>query len=274
MKEDYHSSTIQRALDILNLFKDHPSLSFSDIQRISGFNKATLYRVISTLHDNKYLRKDERGGRYELGLNVFILGNRILKESPLISVSTPFMNELSKNLGLTALLGILDGMNIVIIQKTDPNRLMQMVCHVGGSLPAHCTAQGKVLLAYSSKEITQKVIDVRGLQRHTPHTICTTEAFLAELEAIRTHGYAVDNGENEKNLCCVGVPILDKTGRIEAALSITGTIIDLPDEETIKKTANILIEVRDKIRKELGYLETSPPRVQKQNDSFHDIPHK
>jgi len=262
VKEDYHSSTIQRALDILNLFKDQPSLSFSDMRKILGFNKATLYRVISTLHDNKYLRKDERG-RYELGLNVFILGNRILKESPLINASTPFMNELSQDLGLTALLGVLNGTNVVIIQKTDPNRLIKMVCHVGGSIPAHCTAQGKVLLAYSSKETTQKVIDVHGLQRYTPHTICTTEAFLVELEAVRTHGYAVDNGEHEKNVCCISAPILDKTGRIEAALSITGTIIDLPDEETIKKTANILIEVRDKIRKELGYLETSPSRVQK-----------
>ncbi|MGA2467528.1 MAG: helix-turn-helix domain-containing protein, partial [Thermodesulfobacteriota bacterium] len=74
MKVEYHSSTIQRALDILNLFKDQPSLSFGDIQKILGFNKATLYRVLSTLHDNGYLKKDERG-RYELGLNIFILGH-------------------------------------------------------------------------------------------------------------------------------------------------------------------------------------------------------
>jgi IclR family pca regulon transcriptional regulator len=273
MKKDYHSSTIQRALNILNLFKDHPSMSFSEIRKTLGFHKATLYRVISTLHDNGYLKKDE-SRRYELGLNVFILGNQILKESPLINVSTPFMNELSQDLGLTGLLGVLNGTNVVIIQKTDPNRLIKMVCHVGGSIPAHCTAQGKVLLAYSSKETTQKVIDVHGLQRYTPHTICTTEAFLAELEAIRTHGYAVDNGEHEKNVRCIGVPILDKIGRIEAALSVTGTIIDLPDGETITKTANILIEVRDRIRKELGYLETSSPPIQKQNGSFREIPRK
>lgn len=255
MKEEYHSSTIQRALDILNLFKDHPNLSFSDIQKVLGFNKTTLYRVLSTLQDNKYLKKDERG-RYELGLNVFILGNRISKEYQLINVSTPFMKELSQSLGLTAHLGILDGTNVIIIQKTEPNRLIKMVCQIGGSLPAHCTAQGKTLLAYSSKETIQKVIDAHGLQRYTPHTICTTEGLLAELEAVRTQGYAIDNSEHEKNIRCVAVPILNEAGRIEAALSTAGTIMDLPDEETIQRTVDKLKEARDKIRKEMGYAST------------------
>lgn len=262
MKEEYHSSTIRRALDVLSLFKDHSSLSLTEIQKTLGFNKTTLYRVVSTLHDNKYLRKDGRG-KYELGLNVFILGNRISKEYQLINVSTPLMKDLSQSFDLTIHLGILDGTNVILIQKADPNRLIKMVCHIGESLPAHCTSQGKTLLAYSPKEIIQKIIDAHGLKRYTPHTICTTEGLLTELEAVRTRGYAIDNSEHEKNIRCVAVPILDETGRIEAALGAAGTIIDLPDEETIKKTADILKEVRDKIRKEMGYLNTLAARVQR-----------
>ncbi|MGA2959823.1 MAG: IclR family transcriptional regulator [Thermodesulfobacteriota bacterium] len=262
MKVEYHSSTIQRALDILNLFKDQPSLSLTEIQKTLGFNKATLYRVLSTLHDNGYLKKDERG-RYELGLNIFILGHRISKEYQLINVATPFMKDLSQSFGLTAHLGILDGTNVIVIQKSEPNRLIKMSCQVGGSLPAHCTSQGKTLLAFSSKETVQKVIDAHGLQRYTPHTICTTEGLMAELEAVRVRGYAIDNAEHEKNIRCLGVPIFNESGKIEAALSAAGTVIDIPDEESIQKSIDRLKEARDKIKMEMGYLNTLAPRVQR-----------
>lgn len=252
MKEEYHSSTIQRALDILNVFKDHPSQSFGDLQKKLGYNKTTLYRVLSTLQDNKYLKKDE-GGKYGLGINLFILGNRISKEYQLINVSTPFMQGLSQSLDLTIHLGILDGTNVILIQKIEPHRSIIMICHIGGYLPAHCTSLGKTLLAFSAKETVQKVIDSHGLQRYTPHTICTTESLLAELESVRTHGYALDNAEHEKNIRCVGVPILNDSGRVEAALGAAGTVMDLPDEESIRKTADILKEARDKISSQMGY---------------------
>jgi DNA-binding IclR family transcriptional regulator len=261
MKEKYRSSTIQRALDILNLFKNHPQLSLYEVQTLLGGNKATLYRVLSTLLDNKYLKKDGRG-KYELGINIFILGNRVSKEDHLINVSTPFMKEISHSRGLTAHLGIMDGRNVIIIQKTEPDRLVKMVCHIGGSLPAHCTSQGKVLLAYSARETVQEVINEQGLQRFTPHTICTTEGLLTELDKVQTQGHALDDAEHEKNIRCVAVPVFNETGKVEAALSSAGTTLDLPDEEAIRKTVEILKETRDKIQTQMGYLKTSRPKVE------------
>jgi len=261
MNPEYHSSTIQRALDILNLFKDQGTLSFNDIQRTVGFNKTTLYRVLSTLLDNQYLKKDEKG-RYELGLNLFILGNRISKEHHLINISTPHMKDLSQRFGLTAHLGVLDGMEVIILQKTDPDRLIKMVCNVGGSIPAHCTSQGKVLLAYAPRETVQKVIDTHGLPRYTPHSICTTEGLMAELERVRTQGWSLDNAEHEKNIRCVAVPIFNESGKMEAALSSAGTTVDLPDEAAIMKIVEILKEARDKIRFEMGYGNNSKPGLQ------------
>ncbi len=254
MKQEYHSSTIQRALDILNLFKDQTSLSFVDMQKKLGFNKTTLYRVLSTLIDNRYLEKDE-SGRYGLGLNIFILGNRLSKGHHLIHVADPFMKELSQSLGLTAHLGILDGVEVIVIHKTEPDRLIKMVCQIGGSLPAHCTSQGKVFLAHSPKETVQRIIDRNGLRRYTPHTICTTEGLWKELEAVRNQGYAVDDAEHEKNIRCIAVPIFDETGKIEAAISAAGTVIDIPDEEAIRKIVDQLKEIRNRIRKEMGYVE-------------------
>lgn len=253
MKKQYHSSTIQRALDVLNLFKEHPKLSFTDMQQLLGFNKSTLFRVLSTLYSNKYLSKDERG-RYELGVNMFILGIRVSREYQLKNVAAPFMKELSEELDLTVHLGILDGTSVVIIEKTDPHRNIRMVSRIGSSVPIHCTGQGKTLLAYSSREAVEKIINAQGLERYTPHTITTAGGLFEELETIRRRGYAIDNCEHEKNIRCVAVPILNEAEQIEAALSITGTIIEFPDNGTISETAEILKDVRDQIRKNMGYV--------------------
>jgi DNA-binding IclR family transcriptional regulator len=252
MEKSYHSSTIQRALNILNLFKEHKTLSFTEIQRLLGYNKTTLFRVLSTLQHNRYLSKDQ-SGRYQLGLNVFILGNRISAEYQLKKVAEPLMEELAERTELTVHLGILDGTNIIIIGKAEPNSMIQMVSRIGGSVPAHCTGQGKTLLAFSPKATVEKIINSKGLLRYTPQTITTADHLFAELANIRRLGFAIDNSEHEKNIRCVAVPILNETGKIEAALSITGTTTDFPGEETIKKYADMLMKVREEIRKEMGY---------------------
>jgi len=93
-----------------------------------------------------------------------------------------------------------------------------------------------------------------GLERYTPHTIITEDGLFKELQNIRERGYAIDNSEHEKNIRCVAVPILNESGEIEAALSVTGLVLDFQDEGTIENTAKMLKEVRDKIRREMGYM--------------------
>lgn len=91
-------------------------------------------------------------------------------------------------------------------------------------------------------------IDTQGLQRFTPNTIYTADVLFEELGAIHSRGYAIDNSEHERHTRCTAIPILDGTGKIKAALSITGTVFDLPDDHTIRKPVSLLEEVGDKIR--------------------------
>jgi DNA-binding IclR family transcriptional regulator len=252
MKESYRSSTIQRALDILALFKAHSALSFTDIQRHMGINKSTLFRVLATLEDNRYLRRNAMG-LYELGWAVFILGNRISTEYQLKTVSTNHMKHLCERLDLTVHLGILEGRDVVIIEKAEPHRSIQMLSRIGAAVPAHCTGQGKTLLAFSDKETVKRVIESNGLERFTPNTICTPAALFEELEAIRRQGYAVDRSEHEKHIVCVAVPILDSAHQIAAALSVTGTVVDFPDADSISHAVALLHQVETRISKEMGY---------------------
>lgn len=252
MAEKYLSSTIQRAIDILNLFKSHPKLSFTQIQDLLGFNKSTLFRVLYTLEQNQYLSKDENGW-YELGLNVFILGNRFSRASHIKKVASPYLKELSTQINLTVHLGILDGTEVVIIDKYDPPSNITMVSRIGATVPAHCTGQGKTLLAYSPPADVERVIAKHGLKQYTSYTITSKEAFFQELAKIRERGYAIDDSEHEKHIRCVAVPLLNERNEIEAALSVTGLIMDLNNDEAIRNFAHCLQQVRDNIARDLGF---------------------
>jgi len=253
MQEKYRVSTIQKAINVLNLFKKHSKLSFTDIQRTLNYNKSTLFRILYTLEKNQYLSKD-KNGRYELGLNIFILGNQLSRIGKLKKGSEAYLKELAEETNLTSHIGILEGMQVLIIEKYDPsNSSIKMVSRVGRPVPAHCTGQGKALLAYSSRKITEKIIKNYGLQSFTPNTITRVDDFFTELEKIRERGYAIDNSEHEKHIHCMALPILNEFNELEAAISITGMVMDFLDEEVVNKNIKLLQKTRDKIRKNMNY---------------------
>jgi DNA-binding IclR family transcriptional regulator len=209
--------------------------------------------VLYTLEQNKYLSRDKHG-RYELGISVFILGNQVSQANKLKRVAAPYLKDLSQQINLTVHLGILDGLDVVILDKFYAPDNIKLVSKVGRAVPAHCTGQGKTLLAYSSRELVEMIINKHGMTRYTPNTITTMDGLFEELRQIRERGYAIDNSEHEKHTRCLAVPILNKENQIEAAISMTGLIMEFPDNETIAQKAAIIQEVRDKIRRELRYV--------------------
>jgi len=249
----YMVCTIQKGINVLNLFKDHSKLSFTDIKKLLKYNKSTLFRILYTLENNQYLSKDKHG-RYELGLNIFILGNQISRIGKLKRGSEIYLRELAEETNLTSHIGILEGLQILIIEKYYPSESgLQMVSRVGRPVPAHCTGQGKALLAYSPRKIVEKIIKKYGLQRFTPTTITQADDFFAELEKVREQGYAIDNSEHEKHIHCIALPILNEFNELEASISITGLVMDFPDDETVNKNIRLLQKTRDKIREKMNY---------------------
>ena len=249
------SSTIQKALDILMLFRQKSEWTFADLQAELEFNKSTLSRILAVLRKNRFIKKN-LNSRYELGINLFLLGHSVNYEHLLRIAALPYMQELSYKIGLTTHLGILESNDVIIVAKAEPHNKLQMTSRVGLTVPAHCTAQGKTLLAFSTPERVDSLISNKGLTRFTPNSICTMNHFIDELARIRNQGYAVDQSEHEKHLVCVGVPILDRNGSLVAALSITGTVVDFPDEPSLARVLPKLESSRDEIRIELGYLTT------------------
>jgi IclR family transcriptional regulator, KDG regulon repressor len=248
----YILGTVQKAFNILDLFVTRPTLSFTELRDALHLNKTTLFRLLFTLEHNHYLVRDEHG-RYRLGINAFVLGNSFSRESLIRRVATPHLTALSKRIGMTVQMGFLEGTAVVILQKIDPPSSIKMFSRVGAVVPAHCTGQGKTLLAYSPKEKVGEIITTHGLTRYTPHTITTAKELFRELQAIRKRGYTIDNSEHEKHIRCVAAPVLNEQNAIEVALSITGTVMDFPDDDTIARHAALLQETAERIRKELRF---------------------
>lgn len=250
----YTVSTIVKGINVLNLFKAHSKLSFTDIKKFLKYNKSTLFRILYTLEKNNYLSKD-KNGRYELGLNIFILGNQLSRIGKLRKVSEPYLKELVGETNLTSHIGILEGLQVLIIDKYNPsNSGIKMVSRIGALVPAHCTGQGKVLLAYSSQKIVEKIIRKYGLKRFTSNTITRTDDFFVELEKIRERGYAIDNSEHEKYIHCIAFPIMNEFNELEAAISLTGLMMDFADNEVANKNIKLLQKTRDKIREKMNYI--------------------
>ncbi len=246
------SQTVQKAINILTLFKSHSKLSFTDIQALLGYNKSTLSRLLKTLECNKFLHRDEHG-RYSVGLEIFVLGNQFSRAYHIKRVAAPFLRDLSQRLNQTTHLGILDGTEIVVIDKQSPPNNIALLSRVGSTVPAHCTGQGKTLMAFSPLSLVETAIAKHGLRSFTPNTITTMDDLIGELEKIRSQGYAIDNSEHERHTRGVAVPLLNhRTDTIEAAISATGLAVELTDS-VLATMAEILMDARDNIAAELDF---------------------
>ena len=128
-----------------------------------------------------------------------------------------------------------------------------MVSRIGSSVAPHCTAQGKTILAYINEALVKEIMDNYGFKIFTPNTITNISQLFDELKKIRENGYAFDNMEHEERIQCVGVPILNKENKIQAAVSLTGLALDFPDKKSITRNVKAVQEIVNKIRIEMGY---------------------
>ena len=262
MENKYTLATLQKGINVLNLFKTDAKLSFSDIQHRLKYNKSTLFRILYTLEQNHYLLRDVHGS-YELGLEVYILGNQLSKVGRLEKFASVALQQLAEETGLTVHLGILDGLEVVIIGKYHPpSSALSMFSRIGSAVPAHCTGQGKVLLAYSPREKVERIINTQGLRRYTPTTLTTPRELFSELEIIRSQGYAVDRAEHEQHIYCVAMPLLDEMGQVEAAVSMTGLMMYFEDSTLIADKVKTLSRTINQIRRKMHF-------EQKQKGTHH-----
>lgn len=220
MREETGTSVAERLLDLLECLSSAP-LTVRAISEKSGIPISTVHRLVRLLLSRKYLVRQDRG-RYGLGLASVELSSRADLDAILTSTTRPVIANLARNCSRTAHLGVFQNNLVRYLVRVEagysrpPSREMT-------ELEAYCTAIGKVLLAQLSPEQLDEYLAPGDFVSLTENTISQPGCLRTELEAVRNQGWAIDRGEMYPELCCLAVPIQDRTGRVIAAVSVTDT---------------------------------------------------
>jgi IclR family pca regulon transcriptional regulator len=220
-----YSQSLERGLAILSSFTASRSLlGISDIARMLGLNRSTTHRYVSTLVALGYLEQDSPTRRYRLGPRVVDLGLSAINSMEVRELSLPHLQQLSDETGHTVNMAILDGADIVYVERCRSARRGQreidLNLHVGSRLPAYCTSMGKVLLAFLPGERLTAVVASLDLAKRGPNTITSRPALRAELADVRARGYAVNNEELAFGLRSIAVPVRGRSSEVEAAINL------------------------------------------------------
>lgn len=246
MRDNDTLSTLHRAVDILLLLQQEGrEMGVTEIARALAVNKTTIYRTLATLESRDFLQQNEESGKYWLGMKLYSLGMMIGEKMMLKNVASPYAKALSLKLKEVSHLAILDRTateypKLIIIDKVESQQLLTLTPPTGASTPCHCSGVGKCLLAFAPEDYLERFTDT-VLTRFTKKTITDWDQLKAELANIRKAGIAVDDEELEEGLSCVAAPILNKDGRMIAAISISGPTGRLKTE----RFAAIVAEVKN-----------------------------
>ena len=218
-------NSVVRALGILQAFAQvNEALTLGELSAKLGMPKSSVHRLVSTLEQEGFLARHAESGRYRLGLAVLRLAGPAIASIDLRKIARPALEDLARELQDTVHLAVLDRGDVIYIDKIESPSRIQMVSHIGGRVPAHCTGLGKAMLAYLEPNEVRQIVEERGLSAYTPATITSMDVLTEELAAIRERGYAVDEGEHESMVRCVAAPIHDARRQVMGAVSATTVV--------------------------------------------------
>jgi IclR family acetate operon transcriptional repressor len=257
----YVVRALARALRVLWGMAEHnDGRTLEELAQEHDINKPSLLRILRTLEsEGVVLRENER---YRLGPRVLDLGHGYLQGLELDAIARPFMRQLATATHQAVSLAVIDGLDVVYIAFEKANRELGILGEVGGRHPANATALGKVLLADQEPADLDRLLEGRELPRLTHRTAVTRDALVAQLDSVRSKGYAIDDEERGIGIRCVAAPVRDAEGRAIAGISISGAIFHMTDDvladhaRKVRAAAGAISErlgyVRDRERASIG----------------------
>jgi IclR family KDG regulon transcriptional repressor len=231
------SKSLQKALRILIHMGHHgPDAGVTQLASALGLNKATVYRLLSTMEKFGLLERNEDTERYRLGLALHQLGMKAIESRTLRGESHRLLLEMAKRSQESVSLAVPSAMGVICLDRVDPpNSVITVRTPVGARFPAHCTASGKAVLAYMPEDAIEDILRTNGLMRYTPFTRTKMGDVRQELERTRQRGYAVDGQELERGLSGVAAPVFGSNRQIQAAVGIAGPTMRFRGKELADK---------------------------------------
>ncbi len=240
--------TVDRALQLLLSFEEaDQEYRVGELAAMLGVDKSVASRLAATLAQRGFLERAPENGAFRLGPELGRLG--LLATSSrhsLVALAQRSMERLAAEAGETAYLAVLEDKKVVNIAQVEGHHLIGVGDWVGWRTEPHCTANGKVLLAFADGKI-----DDLTLEAFTERTITRADDLRSELEGVRRDGWAVSVGEFEDGLHGVAAPIFDASEFCRAALSVAGPSYRMPPAR-LPELAELCSEAAMEIGTRLG----------------------
>lgn len=255
-KRNYDITALQRGLQLLHLFSESPrGLTAKQVAALSRLPVSTVHRFLANLITAGFLNRDGEG-THHLGIACFSIGQAAVGQLDIRRLSLPYLQELNQQTRETIHLTVRHGLSAVYVEKLDSPEQLRIHSRIGASVPLHCTAVGKVMLAYMPEDEQERVLPELDVKRLTPNSVGNLQELKAELFRVRRNGYACDLEEHELHIRCVAAPIYDHTGSVQSSLSITAPTLRMPVTR-LRRLAPLIQEAGLKISAELGYQPTA-----------------
>jgi len=228
-RQETSSQSSDRLLQIMECLSANVlPMRVSDIASKLDLSQSTVLRYLNTLILNDYAYQEEDTLRYGLTLKIARIGYHLRSFMGVKNIASPFLNDLTKRLGVSSCLVVEQEGRIVYLDVVNNPHLQQdMLSHIGREAPMSCTSSGKIFLSTFS-DFKYKTFLSAGLQKITDRSITDDAVLTNEIEQVRRQGFAIDDQECEPGIRCISAPLYDFTDRIAAALSVFSPVDDLP----------------------------------------------
>lgn len=234
------SETVNKALDLLELFLDGDGeLNLAELASLSGYNKATAYRLVSTLARRGYIHQRERKGAYSLGFKTLDFTCAIRKNFKFIDIAYLYLSKLSKARNISAYLAILDSDSSLVIEEIALVETMRINSPIGKRMPLYATASGRVLLASLTGAERDAYYRRNTLRPLTAKTITEPAELEKEIEKIQREGVALSEEDYKNGLMSVAAPLYNGNQDIIAAAGIIAPVAQFDDCGRDKLTAEL-----------------------------------
>jgi IclR family KDG regulon transcriptional repressor len=232
-------------LDILSQAQD--GVSITELAGTLGVDKGSASRLVATLVRHGYAEKDGQTRRFHLGTRVVTLSRSVLTRLPLREAAKPYLRQLMERTGECAHLAVPSQEKMLYIDQVESPATLRVNAQVGTLNPLHCTALGKVMLAFGDLDLP------RVLESFTAHTLTDPDRLLKNLEQIRSQGYAVDDEEFDLGVRCIAVPVFDLRGKAVASMGISGPATRITHER-LPGLASTVVEIGKALSERISFV--------------------
>ena len=254
MNKSSNLSSVENALRVLECFTiDETEKRVTEIARELNIAKSTVSRLLKTLLNKGYVKKNQETKKYFLGTKILTLHSSLISHMEIIKEAHPSLEQLARETSESIQLAELEGSNVIYIEQIPSSYPIQIFAHIGRINPIHCTSSGKLLLAYQKEEIIDKILKI-NFHKYTSSTVTNPNILKEELREIKELGYCFIENQFVEGIASIAAPIKDHNNNVVATVSLVGPVQRI-NTDKIPRFINKVINTAKKISFNLGFIE-------------------